>query len=55
MENIVTRPGHLELAVLDSGGQLISELSPDSIGPDLHFYGQFSVKRNNGYLGGPLF
>jgi hypothetical protein len=38
--------GHFELAVLDSGGQLISELSPDAIGPDLHrIYGQFSVQK----------
>jgi hypothetical protein len=38
--------GHFELAVLDSGGQLISELSPDAIGPELHrIYGQFSLQK----------
>jgi hypothetical protein len=38
--------GHFELAVLDSDGQLISELSPDAIGPDLHrIYGQFSLQK----------
>jgi hypothetical protein len=28
--------GHFELAVLDAGSQLLSELSPDAIAPDLH-------------------
>jgi hypothetical protein len=38
--------GHFELAVLDAGGQLLSELSPDAIGPDLHrIYGQFSLQK----------
>jgi capsular polysaccharide biosynthesis protein len=38
--------GHFELAVLDSASKLISELSPDAIGPDLHrIYGQFSLQR----------
>jgi hypothetical protein len=38
--------GHFELAVLDSTGRLISELSPDAIGPDLHrIYGQFSLQK----------
>jgi hypothetical protein len=38
--------GHFELAVLDAGSQLLSELSPDAIGPDLHrIYGQFSLQK----------
>jgi capsular polysaccharide biosynthesis protein len=38
--------GHFELAVLDAGGQLLSELSPDAIGPDLHrIYRQFSLQK----------
>jgi len=38
--------GHFELAVLDAGSQLLSELSPDAIGPHLHrVYGQFSLQR----------
>jgi hypothetical protein len=38
--------GHFELAVLDAGGQLLSELSPDAIGPNLHrIYGQFSLQK----------
>jgi capsular polysaccharide biosynthesis protein len=38
--------GHFELAVLDASGRLLSELSPDAIGPDLHrIYGQFSVQK----------
>src|SRR5262249_29697438 len=38
--------GHFELAVLNAGGQLLSELSPDAIGPDLHrIYGQFSLQK----------
>jgi hypothetical protein len=32
--------------VLDAGGQLLSELSPDAIGPGLHrIYGQFSLQK----------
>jgi hypothetical protein len=38
--------GHFELAVLDASGRLLSELSPDAIGPDLHrIYGQFSLQK----------
>jgi len=38
--------GHFELAVLDADGQLLSELSPDAIGPDLHrIYGQVSLRK----------
>ena len=38
--------GHFELAVLDEGSQLLSELSPDAIGPDLHrIYGQLSLQK----------
>ncbi len=38
--------GHFELAVLDASDQLLSELSPDAIGPDLHrIYGQFSLRK----------
>jgi hypothetical protein len=38
--------GHFELAVLDAGGQPLSELSPDAIGPGLHrIYGQFSLQK----------
>ena len=38
--------GHFELAVLDAGSQLLSELSPDAIAPDLHrIYGQFSLQK----------
>jgi hypothetical protein len=37
--------GHFELAVLDASDQLLSELSPDAIGPDLHrIYGQLSIR-----------
>ena len=37
--------GHFELAVLDAGGRLVSELSPDAIGPHLHrIYGQLSLR-----------
>jgi len=37
--------GHFELAVLDASCQLLSELSPDAIGPDLHrIYGQLSLQ-----------
>jgi len=44
--------GHFELAVLDSDGLLISELSPDAIGPDLHrIYGQFSVQQERRIAG----
>jgi hypothetical protein len=44
--------GHFELAVLDSDGWLISELSPDAIGPDLHrIYGQFSVQKERRIAG----
>ena len=38
--------GHFELAVLDAGDQLLNELSPDAIGPDLHrIYGQLSLQK----------
>jgi Glycosyltransferase 61 len=38
--------GHFELAVLDANGQLLSELSPDAIGPHLHrIYGQVSFRK----------
>jgi hypothetical protein len=38
--------GHFELAVLDASGQLLSELSPDAIGPHLHrIYGQISLRK----------
>jgi hypothetical protein len=38
--------GHFELAVLDASGQLLKELSPDAIGPDLHrVYGQISLRK----------
>ncbi len=38
--------GHFELAVLDAKGRLLSELSPDAIGPDFHrIYEQLSLRR----------
>jgi hypothetical protein len=38
--------GHFELAVLDADGHLLSELSPDAIGPDLHrIYGELSLQK----------
>src|SRR5262245_45793288 len=42
--------GHFELAVLDAGGQLLSELSPDAIGQVFTAFTDSSLfRRNSGY------